>query len=71
MIYVVSRTSLCNYTKKPCEESFQTKDEFWSVEINSLEDLMDFVNKHGDIVVSNAGVEVGIHQIEIYDDYRE
>jgi len=35
-----------------------------SVDFNSLEELIAFVNKFGDIIVSEG-------HIEIYDDYRE
>lgn len=34
------------------------------IEINSLEDLIFFSNKFGDLIISNGC-------IEIYDDYRE
>jgi len=40
------------------------KIEDAEVEINSLEQLMEFVSKYGEIVLSNDA-------IEIYDDYRE
>jgi hypothetical protein len=34
------------------------------VEINSLEDLNEFVNKYGEVIYSES-------YLEIYDDYRE
>ena len=34
------------------------------IEINTLEELIQFGNKHGEIIVSDGN-------IEIYDDYRE
>ena len=34
------------------------------IEINTLEELIQFCNKHGEIIVSDC-------HIEIYDDYRE
>lgn len=34
------------------------------IEINTLEELIEFSNKYGDLIVSE-------NRIEIYDDYRE
>lgn len=40
----------------------------WLLEVNSIEQLINFVNKYGDIVISN---HFGTPEIEIYDTYRE
>lgn len=38
--------------------------------VTSLEELLDFVNEWGEIVISED-VDPGRYQIEIYDGYRE
>lgn len=43
----------------------------WFVEIASLEALMAFHEKHGDLVVTSALGNPGTPLLEIYDDYRE
>lgn len=40
----------------------------WFVDIDSLEQLMAFGEKHGDLVLM---AENGVQEIEIYDGYRE
>lgn len=47
-------------------------DEHFVIEINSLDELMEFVKKYGRIVVNpKAWTDDTLPQIEIYDDYRE
>lgn len=41
----------------------------WSVEFASLDDLMAFVARHGDVVIQRPFRS--LPRIEIYDDYRE
>jgi hypothetical protein len=43
----------------------------WSVEINNLDELMEFCNKYGDVVIKNCMWNKTYKEIEIYDDYRE
>lgn len=43
----------------------------WFITINSIEELLEFVNKYGDIVVQKALDNDKLFEIEIYDDYRE
>lgn len=45
--------------------------DVWSVEINNLDELMEFCNKHGDVVIQNYMWNKAYKEIEIYDDYRE
>ena len=45
--------------------------DVWSIEINSLEELADFVNKYGEIVIGFNCNNQEYKYIEIYDDYRE
>jgi hypothetical protein len=44
----------------------------WAVDLDSLDDLVAFCVKHGEVVVSTGYAELGeTPKIEIYDDYRE
>lgn len=47
------------------------EDKAWFIEINSLEDLLEFENKFGPIIVSTSWTNYEYMMIEIYDDYRE
>jgi hypothetical protein len=49
----------------------QDDREAWCVELNSLEELIKFCNKYGQLIVSNEGYDYKNASIEIYDDYRE
>lgn len=44
--------------------------EQWCVELNTLEELIDFYNTHGDLIIK-SNFASGTPEIEIYDDYRE
>lgn len=44
--------------------------DVWSIEINSIEELIEFVDKHGEIVIQDAFCS-DYKEIEIYDDWRE
>jgi hypothetical protein len=57
----------------PCNGAFQKcfgHYKCWVIEINSLEELHEFIDENGPIVISKGNVD-GLHEIEIYDDYRE
>ena len=44
----------------------------WSVEIDSLDELMKLVQEEGPVIIHPPGVyDKEIPEIEIYDDYRE
>ena len=43
----------------------------WFVDINSLEELMAFYQRHGRIIIFPSWDNYTIPCIEIYDDYRE
>lgn len=60
MIYIIERAS--EYKNKPCEEAvkrpFKSTSNFeityyWSVEINTLEELHQFIDKYGSVVIYN------------------
>lgn len=63
MEFTVTRTSEWS-DKSPCEECIKNKENVWTVGINTLEELITFVQKYGTIVLDES-------HIEIYDDYRE
>ena len=48
----------------------------WTIDFDTIEELMAFVNAHGSVVLSDAVMLYGTDEkslpfIEIYDDYRE
>lgn len=51
MEFKVTRTSFLLCNPKPCEEA-KKQDDAWFVEIDTLEDLLNFTEKHGDIILS-------------------
>jgi hypothetical protein len=58
------------------EQGFITKDrdekDTYGIEINSLEELMDFSNKvNEEIVLRKSWIDNKTSCLEIYDDYRE
>ena len=74
---------------KPCDEAKQTKMYFgcgdddddiesvWIIEINTLNELLEFRNKYGNIILEKSSYRKNLNdkeymlEIEIYDDYRE
>ena len=76
MIYRINRAS--NYgSPKTCEEAvlrkLETKYgevEFWTVELNSLEELMSFTRKYKSIIIEDNGEDYP-PELVIYDDYIE
>lgn len=47
------------------------QEESWFIDIDSLKELIDFLNEVGSIVVTKFIWNEDIPEIEIYDDYRE
>lgn len=43
----------------------------WFIDINTLEELLAFRNKYGDVIITRAWDNKNIYELEIYDDYRE
>lgn len=43
----------------------------WFLEIDTLDELLDFKNKHGQIIIQECYNNPNIIELEIYDDYRE
>jgi len=47
------------------------KKPYWIIEINTLEELLKFLNKYGRIVICGSNYRQTQYEIEIYDTYRE
>ena len=47
------------------------EDKGWFIKIDTLEELLEFTNKYGEIVFGKAYDNDEMNRIEIYDDYRE
>ncbi|UTW65788.1 hypothetical protein KFE94_14160 [bacterium SCSIO 12643] len=47
------------------------EEERWTIELNSLEDLMRFIDKYGQVVINTGLGTTESPVIEIYDDWRE
>lgn len=80
MKFLVSRTTL-GYDKKPCDEAVFVGNQSekcntpkWAIELNSIQELVDFFNKYGreeyGIVIQESPY-CDMLILEIYDDYRE
>lgn len=81
MEFIVSRSSVYDNNIKPCDGAKQDivrvvktirgnlEKKYWSIEINSLEDLIKFIDTYGDVVLLENSD--GYYEIEIYDNYRE
>lgn len=74
MKFIISRTSIWS-SEKPCRKAKKEIVEgrvMWSIEINTLEELIKFMEKNEQNLVIKYSFEKEIpYEIEIYDDYRE
>lgn len=83
MKFEISRVSEW-HDKSPCEEAYSQEVEFfayegepnpqtvWFIDINTLEELMAFCTKYGDLVLRPSTWRIAdVPSLEIYDDYRE
>lgn len=77
MKYIVRRASVWGDVQ-PCEEANQEyisykdgKEKVWMVEIGTIEELMNFQQKYGDIIIGYSIIYEGYPDILIYDDYIE
>ena len=80
MVFEVMRTSLA-YDDRPCDEAVLDGEDY-VVEINTLEDLLKFVDKNGWCIIQNPvdwsrlspkfqRPDPDRYKIEIYDTWRE
>ena len=76
MLFQVIRTSMWE-EEKPYDKCIPIKTNAkypnsWGIEINSLEELMDFKRDVGSkLVINQSYIDKQLPMIEIYDDYRE
>ena len=79
MKFEIYRTSDRCRENPPCEDAKLVRagsvvqDAVYEIEIDTLEQLLELVNKEGDVIIMNSdksktGYE---YEIEIYDGYRE
>lgn len=52
------------------ERELECEDK-WFIELNSLEDLLEFKSQHGNLVIESSLYNYHYDNIEIYDGYRE
>jgi len=83
MKFYVTRTSLYDQRIPPCDgavclTSNPTEyDGVWEIEIASLDELWDFIDANGDVILSRRDPVIceqgdGTQRhLEIYDEYRE
>lgn len=85
MKFTVARSSWGWFdTSCPCEGAVPVKmgkledweRQTWTIEIGSLEGLMEFISRNGAVVIfgeTDSDIEAcrPLPKIEIYDDYRE
>ena len=70
MKFYCERTS--KFVGQPCDEAERVNDLTYTIEINSLEQLMDFIDRHGEVVVFPSEPDGRpLPTIEIYDTWRE
>jgi len=70
MIFSIYRVSISHYKgsdigdgAQPCQECYWNKDK-WEIEINSLNELIKFIKKYSEIILTDDC-------LCIYDDYIE
>ncbi len=83
MVFKVERVStMLSSEKPPCEEAKKQIKVFdfhgninalteWTLKITSLTQLMDFIQKYGDIIIEKPIGEAEMPTLTIYDDYIE
>lgn len=95
MKFIVEKTSMSSRDdySRPCEEAKEKitvynslsreNQDIWLIDINSLDELMTFVNKYEKVVIGKDYITIcyycdfdeklieNLPVIEIYDDYRE
>ena len=50
---------------------WKEKQDVWVIEINSLDELLQFVQKYGRVVIQDSQYKEYPYEIEIYDTWRE
>lgn len=71
MEFRIIRSSQFSDEKPRNVKGIYKKDDNWYIKINTLEELLTFYEKYGDLIISENWDNEKEMQIEIYDDYRE
>lgn len=79
MKFEIERTSFWykDKMKEPCEgavlmkEGTSTTDPVYTIDIESVEDLVELMKREGEIIIKASYEDGGLPGIEIYDTYRE
>lgn len=71
MIFECIRTSSLCSTEQPCDEAIKMWRGKYRIRITSLKQIMDFVGKYGEIIISPKEEGDKFPKIEIYDTWRE
>lgn len=77
MKFQIERTSDWIGEKLPCEGAVlmkagtSTTDPVYTIDIESVEDLVKLMEKEGEIIIKANYKDGGLPVIEIYDTYRE
>jgi hypothetical protein len=71
MEFRVTRSSQLIDEKPRNVKGIYEKGDNWYIKINTLEELIAFENKYGNLIISKNYDNQEEMQIEIYDDYRE
>ena len=71
MEFRVIRSSQFSDEKPRNVKNIYEKGNSWYIKINTLEELIKFCEKYGDLIISQDWDNKEKMQIEIYDDYRE
>ena len=61
----------CNHRVENGHIRRDYKVNAWKLEINTLEELLEFFRKHGDLILTECGFDEIEIELEIYDDFRE
>ena len=71
MEFKVIRSSQFSDEKPRNVKGIYEKGDNWYIKIGTLEELISFSKKYGDLIIGENWLNRKEMQIEIYDDYRE
>ena len=76
MKFIIETVKYLDKNEKPCEEAYKGKlinsvgqeDDCWFIDINSLEELLAFIDKHNiDVIIDPK--DDGMYKITFHDGY--
>ena len=73
MKFEVTKTNYDTPDGKPCKEAVMSEEQggWFQIEINSLDELIKFLEEHNSVVIERSLWNPKFWKIEIYNDYRE